>query len=408
MKAHPLAAIAASFGFAIAAAICMPTIAGPGSRQSVVAPPRETAGDEHEQPAKESTMDNKQTRARLAAAFCKKLGTLLSSGVPPTTAMRLVESEAADKDLYAAIQAMAVAIEGGSTLGAEMSKHPEFFSPALAAACAKPLDKLDLQLILSGEMLEINARFPALDDAERERTRQSYLFARVIGTAIRSGHPFVRTLDAIAASGAAPAVTSAAAEMATELRAGRAFSECMLKQPALFSDADVAMLAAAEQTGIVDVTFAELADLLERDLRFETKHDEKYQQTRHVAAILYSLGLRLSRKNQRIDAALDQTAKFITAEPFHSAIVNGAPSAPRVNGDMELSSLFEANPKVFGPSAAHVARAGEAGKLLAIVLQRLSWQYLDEASLNATRMDGASPPLAPRKEKPSEKQQGDF
>lgn len=410
IKAHPIAVIAASIGFALAANFWMPTFAGPGSRPGVSTSPspRDTAGGESKQPEKEHTMDQKPSHTLLAAAFCKKLGTLLTSGVPPATAIKLLESETADAELQPAIHAMALGLDGGSTLGAMMRNYPDFFPEPVAAACAKPLADLDLQLLVTGEMLDAAARFQKKDDAAWERTRRSYQFVRAFALTTRLGFSLVRGLNAIADSGCDPVVISCASGLSAEVGAGGVLSAAMARQTAVFQDTDVAMMAAAEQTGTVDVALTEIADLLERDLRASARYDEKYQQTRHVGAILYSLGSRLSGKNLRVDTALEQTAKYITAEPYHTALVNGLAAAPRVNGDVELSTVFAANSKVFGPAAAHIARAGEAGNVLSIVLMRLARQYFDEASLNATRMDGTTPPLEARRGKSEEKQKGDF
>ena len=186
MKANPLTIVAVAIGAALAAAVCMPTIAQlgaqRGSRPLPNTTPIETNAEAEARPGKDVHVDEIKRRTRLGASYSMKLGMLISSGVPLASAVKLAESECADPELKAACKRISADVEKGDALGVAIERHSEFFPTPLPAACAKAGTELDVVLLVGGELLELESEYPQPADADRTSARQTAMFMRTLAT----------------------------------------------------------------------------------------------------------------------------------------------------------------------------------------------------------------------------------
>jgi type IV pilus assembly protein PilC len=92
-------------------------------------------------------------------------------------------------------------------------------------------------------------------------------FAALIG----AGLPLLATLQALREQTDTPIFAAALQAVQTDVQAGRALSQALVRHPRLFSDFYVGMIRAGEAAGALDWTLQQLATYLEREVQLRRK-----------------------------------------------------------------------------------------------------------------------------------------
>lgn len=140
---------------------------------------------------------------------------------------------------------------------------------------------------LSGELLassEVRARIALRQQGitptrvNRSRRRATGLPAKTIAfllrqlaTLIRSGVPILAAFDIIARSQEQPEATRLLLQIRTDLQTGASLSTALARHPANFDELTCTLIAAGEQSGLLDVMLARIADYQEKMLAIRSK-----------------------------------------------------------------------------------------------------------------------------------------
>lgn len=140
---------------------------------------------------------------------------------------------------------------------------------------------------LSGELVapsEVRARMALrqqgitptrVDRSRRHATRLPAktvaFFLRQLATLIRSGVPILSAFDIIARSQDRPEATQILLQIRTDLQTGTSLATALTRHPANFDELTCTLVAAGEQSGLLDVMLARIADYQEKMLAIRSK-----------------------------------------------------------------------------------------------------------------------------------------
>ena len=140
---------------------------------------------------------------------------------------------------------------------------------------------------LSGELLapsEVRARMALRQQGvtptrvDRSRRRATHLPAktmafllRQLATLIRSGVPILSAFDIIARSQEQPEATRLLLQIRSDLQTGASLATALARHPANFDELTCTLVAAGEQSGLLDVMLARIADYQEKMLAIRSK-----------------------------------------------------------------------------------------------------------------------------------------
>ncbi|MEN9879703.1 MAG: type secretion system protein [Pseudomonadota bacterium] len=140
---------------------------------------------------------------------------------------------------------------------------------------------------LSGELVapsEVRARMALrqqgitptrVDRSRRHATRlpaKTVAFLlRQLATLIRSGVPILSAFDIIARSQERPEATQILLQIRTDLQTGASLATALTRHPANFDELTCTLVAAGEQSGLLDVMLARIADYQEKMLAIHSK-----------------------------------------------------------------------------------------------------------------------------------------
>ncbi len=112
---------------------------------------------------------------------------------------------------------------------------------------------------------------PGKNFFNRVKTKDKVLFSRQLATLINAGLPLVQSLRNVAAQTTNKNFQVVINEVISDVEAGKAFSEAIMKHPLVFDPVFVNLVAAGETSGTLDKSLARLADQQEKDAEIISK-----------------------------------------------------------------------------------------------------------------------------------------
>ncbi|RYG36282.1 type II secretion system F family protein [bacterium] len=106
---------------------------------------------------------------------------------------------------------------------------------------------------------------PAARSRKKVKLVEMAIASRQLATLVRAGLPIVETLSTLRAQVDNPSLAQAVGEMQTDVVGGTTLSESMRKHPKIFNGLCVALVAAGEAGGLLDVTLDIMAEQLDKE-----------------------------------------------------------------------------------------------------------------------------------------------
>lgn len=119
---------------------------------------------------------------------------------------------------------------------------------------------------------------------------QLIMFARQMHSLCKAGVPLVRALGGLAETATSPLLAAALRQVSADIESGRALTQALASQPAVFSTLFVAMVRVGENTGRLDQAFIQVAAGLE--LERQTRQRIR-QATRYPLFVLSAMAVAL-------------------------------------------------------------------------------------------------------------------
>ena len=118
---------------------------------------------------------------------------------------------------------------------------------------------------------------------------------RELATLVNAGMSLGMALSSLEERGGSPEMRAALRDAARSVSSGKRFSEVMARHPKVFSELNVALIAAGEEGGHLDEMLTLSADYLERDLEFQQNlaRETLYPKLLLAAVVLIPLATRM-------------------------------------------------------------------------------------------------------------------
>lgn len=158
----------------------------------------------------------------------------------------------------------------GKTLSGEKKKGEiEAGNPALASALLRRQQVVPLSIKEKGKGLSMEIKLPSIGRGVKDK--ELVVFTRQFATMIDAGLPLVQCLDILGSQQANPAFKKVILNVKTDVEGGSTFADALKKQPKVFSDLYVNLVAAGEVGGILDTILNRLAVFMEKAMKLKSK-----------------------------------------------------------------------------------------------------------------------------------------
>lgn len=158
----------------------------------------------------------------------------------------------------------------GRTLGGDKKRGEiEAGSPALAGALLRRQKIIPLSIKEKGKGLSMEIKLPAFGRKVKEK--ELVVFTRQFATMIDAGLPIIQCLDILASQQKNQSFKKVILNVKTEVEGGSTLANALKKQPKVFSDLYVNLVAAGEVGGILDTILNRLAVFMEKAMKLKGK-----------------------------------------------------------------------------------------------------------------------------------------